>query len=850
MENRFQRSLPSLRGARMPASPASEGYVLFFTPEAGVVPHFTAQAVVARTLKDRGHKILMIRCQGALVRCPVMDMYLLPFEDAIANQKQTCGQCLHVAKLFQENWGLDFVNMSELLTPELVTEVVRVMDSAPADLRELNYDGIPFGKLCVIDLVHATKTSRFDSVTPEVRSAWKQYISAALTSYLMVQRLCRELPVTAIVTHEDYSPLVAARLAGKAAGVPAVTMTICQHASGDRRRYQFFQQPAWGQAFLNIQIWPRFRDLPIPPERVEAAMDDVLDRLRAPNAHVYSPQKTFAQGDFRDQLGIPKDRKVLALFTSSLDEMIAATSQQDAIDLPRIRLTQTFKDQIEWIKAVIDFVGKEPGYHLVVRIHPREGANKREGTRSQHLLMLQQAFDREYPNCKIIWPETQVSSYDLAEIADLVLVSWSTMGIELSRLGVPILASTYGNAPRPWDDFHEWAPTPREYFRKLREMVGSEPGLDALRHAFRWYILHYFGFTIDFSDVIPAKDFHGVPPYTLPASAEQVERTILAGEDVVASYERGLRRACGPDNARTEEEALRRQARRAVHCLMTREDRTADFTLIFAGDAAAADSLSPAEQAAIAEGSMALAIDGPEGLEYRCGGTLSLRHSPMAGRLARLGSQKKLGHAEVATVDATAGNGSGSWTPAAPAPAHVQASLQAAASSAMAGTTELAAMVAKGAEAEGWDEALRQREAGNFARARGIAAQAVRAGGETPDWANFLGHLAYLEGESALAKDALLEVARRWPRFGKAHNNLAALCWADGEKALALEHMAAALELEPDQRDIILNGTRILMAMEMESEARALGEAYLRAHPGDAHLIESALGSVRTVIRA
>src|SRR6185295_19877003 len=99
------------------------------------------------------------------------------------------------------------------------------------------------------------------------------------------------------------------------------------------------------------------------------------------------------QGDFRDEMKIPRGRKLLVLYTSSLDELLASTSQQEAMDLPRIRLPQTFQDQIEWIKAVIDFVGKESGYHLVVRIHPREGINKREKVRSQHLQLLQQTFD-------------------------------------------------------------------------------------------------------------------------------------------------------------------------------------------------------------------------------------------------------------------------------------------------------------------------------------------------------------------------------------------------------------------------------------------------------------------------
>jgi Flp pilus assembly protein TadD len=122
-----------------------------------------------------------------------------------------------------------------------------------------------------------------------------------------------------------------------------------------------------------------------------------------------------------------------------------------------------------------------------------------------------------------------------------------------------------------------------------------------------------------------------------------------------------------------------------------------------------------------------------------------------------------------------------------------------------------------------------------------MAERHSREHGEAPEWGNFLGHLAYLEGDTGLAKRTLRSVTERWPEYSKAHNNLAAILWAEGEQAPSLEHMARALELDPAQRDIVMNGTRILMAMGMRSEAKTLTDAYLKGNPADAGALSGIL---------
>ena len=167
------------------------------------------------------------------------------------------------------------------------------------------------------------------------------------------------------------------------------------------------------------------------------------------------------------------------------------------------------------------------------------------------------AFGGSYANCRFVWPADPFSSYDLGEAADLVLTSWSTIGLEMARLGVPVLVAFNGSgAPIAWDDFCEWAPSRATFFDKLRELLDRPVSLDQIARAFRWYSLLTLGTTLDLTDVVPRSDFADLPPYRTPREAPLIEQIVIGGKDVCDLNIEWLKASQGADSSERETDEL------------------------------------------------------------------------------------------------------------------------------------------------------------------------------------------------------------------------------------------------------------------------------------------------------
>jgi len=70
-------------------TPGGDKFVVFFAPEAGVVPHYIAHCVVAKTLEERGHRTLIVRCFDVYPRCVVMDGEVLPHDLSAEQRKRS-----------------------------------------------------------------------------------------------------------------------------------------------------------------------------------------------------------------------------------------------------------------------------------------------------------------------------------------------------------------------------------------------------------------------------------------------------------------------------------------------------------------------------------------------------------------------------------------------------------------------------------------------------------------------------------------------------------------------------------------------------------------------------------------
>lgn len=610
--------------------PGEGGVVLFFTPEAGVVPHLAAQCILGRSLQERGHRVLFTRCFELYPRCPVMDMYALPYPPLAKVVEDVCLRCASSSFSMLTEYGLDAIDLRPFGTPEDKARARAAVADAPADLREFTFEGFPFGLLCGMDLALATKTSQFETVEPGIRTAWLQYIESSLLSYLMIDALCRAVPVRRIVHHNDYSLLLGGRLAAEKHGAVGYSTLHAGHRSVDRRYVLIRSEPAYAVLHKQGAAWPNWRDLPLSPAQTAEVAEDLLARFGGHGSHMFSPAKSVGTEDVRAEMGLPADKTLLVAYTSSLDESVAIRMTLKALGREFPDPPQPFPDQIAWLQALADRVGTRDDLYLVVRIHPREGVKKRAGV-SQHLRRLRDAFDTPLPNVRIVWPDEPVSSYDLAEAADVALFSWSTIGSELARLGVPALASTHGISPFPQDDFLEWGATPAEYFTKLDGLLNRPASLETLARAFRWYHLFHLGTSVLLDDLVPDSNSGHLPPYSTPNAAGDIEAIIVGGQDILDLNHARQVSAQTLMSAAEEQAALRRQVRRLLHFLYTGRQDGGDGPLevVLAPDGL--DMPGP-------DAGARLMISGSRTV-YQLGGENYVRISPLCARLGPLGTE-------------------------------------------------------------------------------------------------------------------------------------------------------------------------------------------------------------------
>lgn len=570
--------LPITRGLST-IDPTKPLYV-FFAPEGGIGSHFATHCMVARSLKELGHQVLMVRCSGQYEHCIVMDMHLLPVHKTTAQRQQTCRICRLAGSQLTEQYDLPSIDLVELVDGQTIAEISSQAHSMPDDAGQFSVEGVKFGKLCGSDVALSTKTLDQMNATGEARELLEAYVSGALLSYRATQTLIRRFNVARLTFFNEYGILVGAVKAAIKAGIPTVRIGMAIHKTTDRRKIVLLHEPLGIMTYhKSLDDWPLWRDLALPAERLEIITDNNLSRLGAGGHSVYSPKHAGATDAVFEQLGLSAHRRTLVAYTSSRDEFDSNISLMSAFGIDLFQKVQPFADQIEWLKALIVYVEKSQHLQLVVRIHPREGKNARESRVSEHLSLLRRHFSEQYEHVRIVWPEEPVSSYDLAEIADVALTGWSNITMELTRLGIPTIIAFNRYVPFPVPDVVTWSPTPVGYFELIENALSRPPELDAVRFAYRWSNVYSLVMSVDFGDVIATHDFAGLPPFQLTSSAEQLEAVLVRGESIVALNRNSIKQIQSPDLVAAEGAALLRQLRRTIWFLATGEDRSDDYKL-------------------------------------------------------------------------------------------------------------------------------------------------------------------------------------------------------------------------------------------------------------------------------
>ena len=471
--------------------------ILVFAPFSAIWVHAFPEALVIESLQQSGHEIVYLTCGRTFSDlCVSMGAYGVGIDAGAAQKRRICDLCDKHKQLIREQFGFRSYDLSETFTKEDHDWVDEICAKTSAtNLIDLVIDGIAVGKCALSHFLINLKKISLEFTDAE----WARLqveLRNALYAFVGCRRaMDREKPDRVMVYVAAYSVnLVCCELA-QARGIPHYYLAAAGNLSDRLQRIVVARGHAMDFQKNNIAHWPALKDKPCSADSLRYVTDHFQELFRGKNPLVYSTPIRNAAVDLRQSFGIRSEQKVLLAALSSYDEIYAS----QIVGLWPSDFVSIFSTQVEWVQALIAFVADRPDLFLIVRVHPRELPNRRDGLASESSKKLGDILSDLPDNVRVNWPTDGISLYEAADIADVCLNAWSSAGKELTLLGLPVV--TYAPDLLVYPPELNYVSDTREgYFEKIETALEAGWSAENVRAAYRWYVLEHEKAMINLSE--------------------------------------------------------------------------------------------------------------------------------------------------------------------------------------------------------------------------------------------------------------------------------------------------------------------------------------------------------------
>ena len=474
--------------------------ILVFAPHAAIWVHAFPEALIADALRQGGHDIIYAGCGRIFDRfcIPMAGERLTPASPAEI-RTSVCSMCEFNDHLLRDEFEFSGPTLRQSLTPGDMAEIERIIEAADRhSISSLEVDGLPVGKVAVYQIVLRHK--RFDLEFSD--DEWDEYLMELRNTLYALKATANLIsshrPDRLIVYNGLYSVNRIASLMAEANGIPAYFLHAGANLSNRLQTMMLGRGNTIDWLSQTLRQWPRFADVPCTSAEISRVADHFMELTSGRNIFVYSSSKQRGVFDIRSHFGIAPDQKIVVATMSSYDEEMAVivTGAQPPRPQP------FFPDQIDWIRAVIEYVRTRPELFLIIRVHPREFPNRREAKKSSHAVMLEAALKELPGNAVVNWPDENISLYDLADRTDVFLNAWSSAGKEMAMLGIPVVIYSR-DLPQYPADINYIGDDRESYFGAIERALRDGWSFETARRAYRWLALEFIKATVFLGDSYP-----------------------------------------------------------------------------------------------------------------------------------------------------------------------------------------------------------------------------------------------------------------------------------------------------------------------------------------------------------
>jgi hypothetical protein len=349
------------------------------------------------------------------------------------------------------------------------------------DLMSFEWEEIPLGPLCLPGLRWILRIHHLSDDEP-TRYLLREYIlSAWNVARKFSDFLDKTQPRAVVVFNGQFYPEATARHIAQKRGLRVIT-----HEVGLQPATAFFTE---GEATAYPIHIPDEFEL---NDEQNAKLDAYLARrfqgdFTMAGIKFWSEMKGLDESFLQKAAGF---RQIVPIFTN----VIFDTSQPHA--------NTVFDDMFDWLDLTLDVIREHRDTLFVIRAHPDELRVRKASRETVEGWVASRGADQE-PNVVFVGPRETLSSYELIQKSKFAMVYNSTIGLEASIMGAPVLCA--GKARFTQYPTVFFPQTVEEVRRKMEEFLDTgqiEVPAEFKRNARRFLYYQLFRTSLPFGDFL------------------------------------------------------------------------------------------------------------------------------------------------------------------------------------------------------------------------------------------------------------------------------------------------------------------------------------------------------------
>ena len=383
-----------------------------------------------------------------------------PEQDKAAAEKN-CRTILESNKLLWEIWaGVPMIALTKYVSKEDRCEIRNIVAKYPiSDYKQWQYNSMPVGRWVVEALVNNEMVGDEKLVKNWENKLYNYLYNIILLEYAFSRALDEIQPDVVISSDTYYYPYAVLETLAMNRSIPCYN-----HWSGCRRMGWCY---AKGEPTMNRNLtsaWKSYIDKSLTSHE-SLLIEDYLAKRQANNGTACDAVRPVV--DSGHLLKVPQ------IDYSKPTALLAANAIWDLAALNKELL---FEDMVDWVRKVMDFFKLNPQYQLIIKVHPAEKGKKIPLTLQMIGDEVRKHMPVLAPNIILLEPETAISVYDIIPHVKAGLVYTSTVGIEMSCFGKPVVTCAkdiYREKGFTYDPA-----TTQEYFKILTVLLESNGQYD------------------------------------------------------------------------------------------------------------------------------------------------------------------------------------------------------------------------------------------------------------------------------------------------------------------------------------------------------------------------------------